>query len=91
VFTGLHTRYGRMERVECTVCGRTVGRGPSGLGLKQHSKAHRREFKELTGRWPENYDEVRDFFAAEGRQPTLLEAATTDEQRALPDFRGEQR
>lgn len=72
--------------VTCQVCGAEVGRGPAGLGIKQHSKMHRREFRDLTGRREQSYAEVVEFFETEGRQPTLLEASLGCEQTALPDF-----
>jgi hypothetical protein len=75
-----------MKRVECSVCGKEIGRGPDGLGIKRHSAMHRREFRELVGRQPEDYAEVREFFQNEGRQPTLREAMLTDEQLALAKF-----
>lgn len=75
-----------MEKVECSVCGEEVGRGPAGLGLKQHSGRHKREFRELTGREPDSYDEVREFFAGPGRAPTLEEAILEEPQAAIPDF-----
>lgn len=73
-----------MRLVECQVCGDDVGRGPAGLGIKQHSSMHRREFRELTGRREEDYDEVREFFQEDGYQPTIQEAALDDEQKTLP-------
>lgn len=76
-----------METVECSVCGAEVGLGPSGLGIKQHSAMHRREFRELTGRRADDYAEVRQFFRREGRQPTLRESITAEEQAALLEFR----
>lgn len=76
-----------METVECSVCGAEVGLGPAGLGIKQHSAMHRREFRELTGRQEADYAEVREFFQRDGRQPTLDEALTADEQRALLEYR----
>lgn len=48
------------EKVECTVCGALVGRGPAGLGIKQHASKHRREFADRYGRGPHDYAEVRD-------------------------------
>lgn len=36
-----------------------IGKGPEGLGIRVHSKVHRREFAERTGRAPEDYAEVR--------------------------------
>ena len=75
-----------MEKVECRVCGREVGRGPAGLGLKQHSGKHRREFVEITGREPDSYAEVRDFLAGRGQQPTLKQSILSAEQTALVEF-----
>jgi hypothetical protein len=75
-----------MDSVECRVCGQEVGRGPAGLGIKQHSKRHRREFRDLTGRKPNSYAEVVEFFETEGRQPTLLEAVESENQAAIVDF-----
>lgn len=85
-FTPCYRHIRSMETVECTVCGDDVGLGPAGLGLKIHSKKHRREFRELTGREPRDYDEVREFFDSEGRQPTLGEAIVDDEQVAILDY-----
>jgi len=68
--------------VECRVCGRSVGRGPSGLGIKQHSKRHRREFRDLVGREPEDYQEVVEVL---GQQPTLHQASLDERQLALPE------
>lgn len=75
--------------VECSVCGDQIGRGPSGMGLAQHAATHRREFEDLTGRQPTDYDEVREFFATEGRQPTLHEAALDEDQTGLLGGRDE--
>lgn len=47
-------------RVECQVCGRMIGKGPEGLGIRRHSGVHRREFAAAVGREPEDYGEVRD-------------------------------
>jgi len=47
------------ERVECQVCGRMIGKGPEGLGIRVHAKQHRQEFVRRRGRPPEDYDEVR--------------------------------
>jgi hypothetical protein len=48
------------ERVECRVCGRMIGKGPEGLGIRVHAKQHRQEFVERCGRPPEDYAEVRE-------------------------------
>lgn len=48
------------ERVECRVCGRMIGKGPEGLGIRVHAKQHRQEFTHRRGRPPEDYDEVRE-------------------------------
>ena len=45
-------------KVECTVCGRQIEK----LGLTNHSGKHRREFREVAGRFPESYQEVRDAY-----------------------------
>lgn len=50
-------------RVECQVCGRMIGKGPEGLGIKMHSKTHREEFAAMTGEEPDDYAEVRDVLA----------------------------
>ncbi|WP_226007397.1 hypothetical protein [Natrinema salinisoli] len=34
------------------------------LGLPNHSGKHRREFREVAGRFPESYQEVRDTYDA---------------------------
>jgi hypothetical protein len=47
-------------RVECSVCGRMIGQGPEGLGIRRHSWVHRREFEAKVGREPADYAEVRD-------------------------------
>jgi|GEM_PF-2294750 len=47
-------------RVECQVCGRMIGKGPEGLGIRRHSGVHRREFEAAVGREPEDYAEVRE-------------------------------
>lgn len=47
-------------RVECRVCGRMVGKGPEGLGIRVHAKGHRQEFTARRGRPPEDYAEVRE-------------------------------
>lgn len=47
-------------RVECQVCGRMIGLGPEGLGLRVHAATHREEFELVTGREPEDYAEVRE-------------------------------
>ncbi|MHB9287280.1 hypothetical protein ACKVMT_09615 [Halobacteriales archaeon Cl-PHB] len=50
-------------RVECQVCGRMVGKGPDGLGIKMHSKTHRKQYVALTGEEPDDYAEVRERLA----------------------------
>jgi hypothetical protein len=55
---GLNTR-SMGERVECRVCGRMIGKGPEGLGIRVHAKRHREEFAARRGRRPEDYAEVR--------------------------------
>ena len=77
------------EAVTCTVCGDDVGKGPGGLGLTMHGKMHRREFREAFGRWPEDYQEVRDKLrqsdpVRDADQTTLWEALTDDEQASFP-------
>lgn len=47
------------ERVECRVCGRMIGKGPEGLGIRVHAAGHRDEFASRRGRPPEDYAEVR--------------------------------
>lgn len=47
-------------RVECQVCGRMIGKGPEGLGIRVHAASHREEFAALTGREPADYAEVRE-------------------------------
>jgi len=48
-----------MSSQTCHVCGRTIkSNGP--LPMIQHSKTHRKEFKEEFGRPPKNYDEVKE-------------------------------
>lgn len=47
------------ERVECRVCGRMIGKGPEGLGIRVHAQRHRQEFAARRGRPPEDYAEVR--------------------------------
>ena len=47
------------ERVECRVCGRMIGKGPEGLGIRVHAATHRAEFAARRGRPPEDYAEVR--------------------------------
>lgn len=56
-------------RVECQVCGRMIGKGPEGLGLRVHAAGHREEFAAVTGREPDDYAEVRDLLGdSEARQ-----------------------
>lgn len=75
--------------VTCTVCGDDVGRGPGGLGQVMHAKRHRRQFRELYGRAPDSYQEVRDALGQgislddDRRHLTLAEAMTDDEQASL--------
>lgn len=47
-------------RVECQVCGRMIGKGPEGLGIRVHASGHREEFERRVGREPADYAEVRD-------------------------------
>ena len=82
--------------VTCTVCGEEIGRGSSGLGLLRHSRMHRRQFRQVFGREPEDYDEVRQrlpwpLTVETGPfQPTISESITEDSQTALSDIqRGE--
>lgn len=49
------------ETFECQVCGREVGYGPGGVGLAVHSRRHKENFAEEFGRWPSDYQEVRDW------------------------------
>jgi len=77
------------ETVTCTVCGVEVGKGPGGLGLTMHEKKHRRDLRRRVGRWPDDYQEVRDKLgtphpATDPEQPTLWEALTDQEQATLP-------
>lgn len=80
-----------MTAVTCSVCGRDVGRGPNGLGLANHANRHRREFREVFGRDPVSYEEVRDRLgpsksaAYHDAQQTLFEAATDDAQQTLSE------
>lgn len=46
-------------RVECAVCGRMIGKGPEGLGIRVHASVHREQFAARRGRPPEDYAEVR--------------------------------
>lgn len=64
------------ETVTCSVCGDDVGK----LGIGKHADMHRREFKEDVGRWPEGYDEVREW--GDGR-------VFSDQERTLDDFAAE--
>lgn len=50
---------GTCVRVECQVCGRMIGKGPDGLGIRVHAAVHREEFEARTGREPTDYAEVR--------------------------------
>lgn len=65
---------------ECQVCGRMVKRGPGGLGIKQHSGKHRRQFEEEFGREAEDYDEVIELLG-----PRLMETTDHDEGQATLD------
>ena len=47
----------------CSVCGDRVGRGPNGFGVIQHAKKHRRQYKQLVGKEPDSYQDVRDLLA----------------------------
>lgn len=69
------------DDVTCSVCGREVGRGPDGLGIKQHSAMHRRQFEQLVGREPEDYDEVREVVSerlVDGVAPEQLTLSEVD-------------
>lgn len=43
-----------IDLVECRVCGAMVGR----MGIGSHAGVHKREFRELQGYIPTDYDEV---------------------------------
>lgn len=73
------------ETVCCSVCGEEIGRGPDGYGLTMHSKKHRREFKEIFGRQPDDYDEVRELLGADYDHPTIWECLTDDAQQSLSE------
>lgn len=45
-----------MTSVQCSVCGEEVGK----LGINKHAGMHRRQFREVHGRFPEDYGEVRE-------------------------------
>lgn len=53
--------------VTCSVCGDRVGKGPNGLGIRRHAMMHRRQFHELVGEWPGDYQEVRDLLGDDSR------------------------
>lgn len=69
--------------VECQVCGEDVGYGPSGLGIKQHSKAHKKQFRDLYGRDPDDYQEVIEKLGK--HHPTIWETILDDEQSTLSE------
>jgi len=48
-----------MKTQTCHVCGRTI-KSNGKLPMIQHSKTHRKEFKEEFDREPEDYQEVKD-------------------------------
>jgi len=54
-----------------------------------HEKKHRRDLRRRVGRWPDDYQEVRDKLgtphpATDPEQPTLWEALTDQKQATLP-------
>lgn len=53
-------------KVECQVCGRMIGKGPEGVGIRAHAETHRQEFAERVGRRPEDYAEVRQLLDDRG-------------------------
>lgn len=74
-----------MTTVVCQVCGDEIGRGPNGLGLISHANKHRREFTEIFGRPPSDYEEVRQKLGTSfpAGQLTLWESLTDDEQESI--------
>lgn len=77
------------ETVTCTVCGEDVGKGPGGLGIASHAQKHRREYREQVGKWPSDYQDVRDRLgttdpASDAAQATLWESVTDEAQRTFP-------
>lgn len=42
---------------ECSICGQELADSP--LSGPAHARRHKREFEDLVGRRPEDYDEVR--------------------------------
>ena len=74
-----------MAKVECTICGDKIGRGPKGLGLISHSLKHRREFSSIFGRDPRDYEEVREKLGTTfpPQQTTIWESLTDDKQESI--------
>jgi len=44
------------SKVECSVCGDTVGR----LGIGTHASMHKRQYREQFNETPDDYDTVRE-------------------------------
>ena len=44
----------------CSICGQGLAANP--LSGPAHARKHRNEFREIVGRRPRSYDEVREFF-----------------------------
>ncbi|WIV68442.1 hypothetical protein [Natrialbaceae archaeon AArc-T1-2] len=66
----------------CRVCG---FESESPNGIVAHANKHKNRFRSLTGREPDDYDEVVDLFRS---QPTLF-APFGDDQTTLVDHGGE--
>lgn len=45
---------------ECSICGQKLD--PNPLSGPAHARKHKNQFRDFTGRYPEDYDEVREFF-----------------------------
>lgn len=72
------------EEVECTACGREIGRGPGGLGQVAHWNKHRRDYRDEHGEntYPSKAD-IRDWL----NNPDGFGAATIEEaQVTLAEF-----
>ena len=53
------------ERVECRVCGRMIGKGPEGLGIRVHAKRHREEFERINA-------ELEAYDSELGQRPQIV-------------------
>jgi hypothetical protein len=47
----------------CSICGQKLD--PNPLSGPAHARKHKNQFRDLTGRFPDDYEEVREFFEEE--------------------------